>query len=161
MPLSKFFFISILISTLQFSNTFAESISEDSPQTLTDLLSPHWPYKAFLAIPDINSIKPRLALTINSEGRIIGRSRCVEIDRLEQKRIFDSLAKMKNEQLHRVACMAMKLAIKKIDFLPIFEKLEPGEEILLKFDFSKGIVSSSKSFFQPIQIGSENTENSG
>ena len=58
---------------------------------------------------------------------------------------------MKNEQLHRVACKAMKLAIRKIDYLPIFEKLNPDEEILLKFNFSNGIVSSSKSIYVPVQ----------
>ena len=45
----------------------------------------------------------------------------------------------------------MKLAIRKIDYLPIFEKLNPDEEILLKFNFSKGIVSSSKSIYVPVQ----------
>ena len=33
----------------------------------------------------------------------------------------------------------------------IFEKLDPDEEILLKFNFSKGIVSSSKSIYVPVQ----------
>ena len=45
----------------------------------------------------------------------------------------------------------MKLAIRKIDYLPIFEKLNLDEEILLKFNFSKGIVSSSKSIYVPVQ----------
>jgi hypothetical protein len=58
---------------------------------------------------------------------------------------------MQNEQLHRVACKAMKLAIKKIDYLPIFEKLNPDEEILLKFNFSKGIVSSFKSIYKQVE----------
>ena len=58
---------------------------------------------------------------------------------------------MKNEQLHRLACKSIKLAIREIDYLPFFEKLNSDEEILLKFDFSKGIVSSSKSIYVPVQ----------
>ena len=92
---------------------------------------------------------------------IIGRSRCLEIDNLEQRRIYDPLAKMKNEQLHRVACKSMKLAIKNIDYLPIFEKLDPDEEILIKFNFSKGVVSSSKSMIEPALVDPGKIENSG
>ena len=55
----------------------------------------------------------------------------------------------------------MKKAIKKIDYLPIFEILESDEEILLKFDFSEGIVSSSKRVIERIQVEPENSENSG
>ncbi len=161
MSLSKMFFLVFFVSFLPFSNLFAESNSESSPKSLTDLLRPHWPYKAFWAIPAIDSIKPRLALKTNLDGQIIGRSRCLEIDNLEQRRVYNRLAKMTNEQLHRVACKAMKMAIKNVDSLPIFEKLNPSEEILLKFDFSKGIVSSSKNVVQPIQVESEDTENSG
>ena len=161
MSIYKKFIIFTLIIMASFSNVFAESNSEESPKSLTDLFRPHWPYKAFWAIPKINSIKPSLALKTNSKGMIIGRSRSVEIDRLEQRRIFNPLAKMSNEQLHRVACIAMKMAIKNLDQLPIYEKLNPGEEILLKFDFSEGIVSSSKIFFEPIQVEPENIENSG
>ena len=67
---------------------------------------------------------------------------------------------MVNEQLHRVACKSMKLAIKNIDDLPIYETLMPGEEILLRFNFSEGIVSSSKRMFEPIQV-EETIESSG
>jgi hypothetical protein len=122
---------------------------------------PKWPYQAFWAIPLIDQIKPRLALKTSSDGRILGRSRCLEVDNLEQRRLYNKLAKMQNEQLHRVACKAMKLAIKKIDYLPIFEKLNPDEEILLKFNFSKGIVSSSKSIYNQVEPPEpENKENS-
>ena len=108
-------------------------MGETSNKSLTEIFKPHWPYEAFWAIPLIDQIKPRLALKTASDGRIVGRSRCVEIDNLEQRRLYNKLAKMNNEQLHRVACKAMKLAIREIDYLPIFEKLDPDEEILLKF----------------------------
>ncbi len=149
------------IGILSFYNGFSESVAEELPKSLTDLFRPHWPYKAFWAIPGIDYLKPRLVLKTNSEGRIIGRSRCLEIDNLEQIRIFDPLAKITNEQLHRVACKSMKKAIKKIDYLPIFVILESDEEILLKFDFSEGIVSSSKRVIERIQVEPENSENSG
>tara|TARA_B100001094_G_scaffold303840_1_gene332277 strand:- start:414 stop:896 length:483 start_codon:yes stop_codon:yes gene_type:complete len=156
----KFLLFAVLISTVNVSHVIAEADSGDSPKSLTDLFRPHWSYTAFWAIPSIDKINPRLAIKINLEGKIIGRSRCYEVDRLEQRRIFNPLAKMVNEQLHRVACKSMKLAIKKIDDLPIYEALLPGEEILLRFDFSQGIVSSSKKMFEPIQI-EETSESSG
>lgn len=140
-------YLGILISTFSVSAVLGET----SNKSLTEIFKPHWPYEAFWAIPLIDQIKPRLALKTASDGRIVGRSRCVEIDNLEQRRLYNKLAKMNNEQLHRVACKAMKLAIREIDYLPIFEKLDPDEEILLKFSFSKGIVSSSKSIYVPIQ----------
>ena len=140
-------YLGILISTF---SVFAV-LGETSNKSLTEIFKPHWPYEAFWAIPLIDQIKPRLALKTASDGRIVGRSRCVEIDNLEQRRLYNKLAKMNNEQLHRVACKAMKLAIREIDYLPIFEKLDSNEEILLKFDFSKGIVSSSKSIYVPVE----------
>ena len=140
-------YLGIIISTF---SVFAV-LGETSNRSLTEIFKPHWPYEAFWAIPLIDQIKPRLALKTASDGRIVGRSRCVEIDNLEQRRLYNKLAKMNNEQLHRVACKAMKLAIREIDYLPIFEKLDPDEEILLKFNFSKGIVSSSKSIYVPVQ----------
>ena len=159
-PSRKFIAVAFLTFAC-FSNGFAETVSEDEPKSLTELFESHWHYKAFWAIPEINTINPRLALKTNSEGMIIGRSRCLEIDNLEQRRIYDPLAKMKNEQLHRVACKSMKLAIKNIDYLPIFEKLDPDEEILIKFNFSKGIVSSSKSTIEPAPVDPGKIENSG
>ena len=140
-------YLGILISTFTFVAVFGET----SNKSLTEIFRPYWPYEAFWAIPLIDQIKPRLALKTASDGRIVGRSRCVEVDNLEQRRLYNKLAKMNNEQLHRVACKSMKLAIREIDYLPIFEKLDSDEEILLKFDFSKGIVSSSKSIYIPVQ----------
>ena len=148
------FFVGLLCLILSLSST----IAENSNKSLTQIFKPYWPYEAFWAIPLIDKIKPRLALKTASDGRIIGRSRCVEVDNLDQRRQFNKLAKMKNEQLHRVACKAMKLAIRKIDYLPIFEKLDPDEEILLKFNFSNGIVSSSKGIYKPFEPEKE-TEN--
>ena len=156
----KLFLFAVLISTVPGSHVIAEAYSGNTPKSLTDLIRPHWSYTAFWAIPSIDKINPRLAIKINSEGKIIGRSRCYEIERLEQRRIFNPLAKMVNEQLHRVACKSMKLAIKNVDDLPIYETLLPGEEILLRFDFSEGIVSSSKRMFEPIQV-EETSESSG
>ena len=154
--LSVFFGIFFLFSSL------SSTIAENSNKSLTEIFRPYWPYEAFWAIPLIDQIKPRLALKTASDGRIIGRSRCVEVDNLDQRRQFNKLAKMKNEQLHRVACKAMKLAIRKIDYLPIFEKLDHNEEILLKFNFSNGIVSSSKGIYKPVEPEkeTENLENS-
>ena len=155
-------FVTVAFLTIAwFSNGFAQSVSEDEPKSLTELFESHWHYKAFWAIPEINTINPRLALKTNSEGMIIGRSRCLEIDNLEQRRINDPLAKMKNEQLHRVACKSMKLAIKNIDYLPIFEKLDSNEEILIKFNFSKGVVSSSKRLIEPDIVDPGKIDNSG
>ena len=156
----KIVLIAVLMNLAPVNYVIAGSDTIDSPKSLTDLFRPYWSYKAFWAIPSIDKINPRLAFKINSEGRIIGRSRCYEIDRLEQRRIFDPLAKMVNEQLHRVACKSMKLAIKNIDDLPIYETLAPGEEILLKFDFSEGIVSSSKKMYEAIQLPEITGENS-
>ncbi len=147
----KKFISNILCVLLLFTFSVFSALGDSSKKSLTEIFKPYWPYEAFWAIPLIDQIKPRLALKTSSDGRIIGRSRCVEIDNLDQRRIYNKLAKMKNEQLHRVACKAMKLAIKKIDYLPIFEKLNPDEEILLKFNFSKGIVSSSKSIYKPVE----------
>ena len=141
------FFVGLLILV----SSFYSAIAENSNKSLTEIFKPYWPYEAFWAIPLIDQIKPRLALKTASDGRIIGRTRCLEIDNLDQRRQYNKLAKMKNEQLHRVACKAMKLAIRKIDYLPIFEKLDPDEEILLKFNFSKGIVSSSKGIYKPVE----------
>ena len=141
------FFVGLLILI----SSFYSAIAENSNKSLTEIFRPYWPYEAFWAIPLIDQIKPRLALKTASDGRIIGRTRCLEIDNLDQRRQYNKLAKMKNEQLHRVACKAMKLAIRKIDYLPIFEKLDPDEEILLKFNFSNGIVSSSKGIYKPVQ----------
>ena len=154
--LSVFFGLFFLFSSL------SSTIAENSNKSLTEIFRPYWPYEAFWAIPLIDQIKPRLALKTASDGRIIGRSRCVEVDNLDQRRQFNKLAKMKNEQLHRVACKAMKLAIRKIDYLPIFEKLDYNEEILLKFNFSNGIVSSSKGIYKPVEPEkeTENLENS-
>lgn len=154
--LSVFFGLFFLFSSL------SSTIAENSNKSLTEIFRPYWPYEAFWAIPLIDQIKPRLALKTASDGRIIGRSRCVEVDNLDQRRQFNKLAKMKNEQLHRVACKAMKLAIRKIDYLPIFEKLDHNEEILLKFNFSNGIVSSSKGIYKPVEPEkeTENLENS-
>ena len=154
--LSIFFGLFFLFSSL------SSTIAENSNKSLTEIFRPYWPYEAFWAIPLIDQIKPRLALKTASDGRIIGRSRCVEVDNLDQRRQFNKLAKMKNEQLHRVACKAMKLAIRKIDYLPIFEKLDHNEEILLKFNFSSGIVSSSKGIYKPVEPEkeTENLENS-
>ncbi len=160
MSLYRKIFVLTFIGILFFYSGYSKSVAEDSPKSLTDLFKPYWPYKTFWAIPGIDNLKPRLALKINSEGRIIGRSRCLEIDNLEQRRIYDPLAKMTNEQIHRVACKSMKMAIREIDYLPIFETLETDEEILLKFDFSEGIVSSSKRTIQQIQVEPENSENS-
>ena len=154
-------FILVFVGILTFYNGFSESFAEESPKSLTDLFRPHWPYKAFWAIPGIDYLKPRLVLKINSEGRIMGRIRCLEIDNLDQRRILDPLAKMTNEQLHRVACKSMKKAIKEIDYLPIIEIPEPDEEILIKFNFSEGIVSSSKRLIERVQVVPENSENSG
>jgi hypothetical protein len=143
--------LSFFVGLLCLISSLSSTLAENSNKSLTEIFKPYWPYEAFWAIPLIDQIKPRLALKTASDGRIIGRSRCVEVDNLDQRRQFNKLAKMKNEQLHRVACKAMKLAIRKIDYLPIFEKLDPDEEILLKFNFSKGIVSSSKSIYVPVQ----------
>ena len=146
----KNFILSIYLGIIISAFTFFTVLGETSNKSLTEIFRPHWPYEAFWAIPLIDQIKPRLALKTAADGRIVGRSRCVEIDNLDQRRLYNKLAKMKNEQLHRVACKAMKLAIRKIDYLPIFEKLDSDEEILLKFNFSKGIVSSSKSIYEPV-----------
>ena len=140
-------YLGILISTFSVFAVFGET----SNKSLTEIFKPHWPYEAFWAIPLIDQINPRLAIKTATDGRIVGRSRCVEVYNLEQRRLYNKLAKMKNEQLHRVACKSMKLAIREIDYLPIFEKLDSDEEILLKFNFSKGIVSSSKSIYVPVQ----------
>jgi len=157
----KNFILSIYLGIIISAFTFFTVLGETSNKSLTEIFRPHWPYEAFWAIPLIDQIKPRLALKTASDGRIVGRSRCVEIDNLDQRRLYNKLAKMKNEQLHRVACKAMKLAIRKIDYLPIFEKLDSDEEILLKFNFSKGIVSSSKSIYEPVvSPEAENKENS-
>ena len=147
----KNFIFSIYLGILILTFSFFAVFGETSNKSLTEIFKPHWPYEAFWAIPLIDQIKPRLALKTASDGRIIGRTRCLEIDNLDQRRQYNKLAKMKNEQLHRVACKAMKLAIRKIDYLPIFEKLDPDEEILLKFNFSNGIVSSSKGIYKPVQ----------
>ena len=127
-------YLGILISTFSVFAVFGET----SNKSLTEIFKPHWPYKAFWAIPSIDQIKPRLAIKTATDGRIVGRSRCVEVYNLEQRRLYNKLA-------------TMKLAIREIDFLPIFEKLDSDEEILLKFNFSKGIVSSSKSIYVPVQ----------
>ena len=157
----KKFILSIYLGVLISFFTFFIALGENSNKSLTEIFRPYWPYEAFWAIPLIDQIKPRLALKTASDGRIVGRSRCVEIDNLEQRRLYNKLAKIKNEQLHRVACKAMKLAIRNIDYLPIFEKLDPDEEILLKFNFSNGIVSSSKSIYKPVEPPeTENSENS-
>ena len=142
---------SFFVGLLFLISSFYSAIAENSNKSLTEIFRPYWPYEAFWAIPLIDQIKPRLALKTASDGRIIGRTRCLEIDNLDQRRQYNKLVKMKNEQLHRVACKAMKLAIRKIDYLPIFEKLDPDEEILLKFNFSNGIVSSSKGIYKPVQ----------
>ena len=147
----KNFILSIYLAILISTFTFVAVFGETSNKSLTEIFKPYWPYEAFWAIPLIDQIKPRLALKTASDGRIFGRSRCVEVDNLEQRRLYNKLAKMKNEQLHRVACKSMKLAIREIDYLPIFEKLNSDEEILLKFDFSKGIVSSSKSLYELVE----------
>ena len=147
----KNFICSIYLGILISTSTFVAVFGETSNKSLTEIFKPHWPYEAFWAIPLIDQIKPRLALKTASDGRIVGRSRCFEVDNLEQRRLYNKLAKMKNEQLHRVACKSMKLAIREIDYLPIFEKLDSDEEILLKFNFSKGIVSSSKSIYVPVE----------
>ena len=142
---------SFFVGLLFLISSFYSAIAENSNKSLTEIFKPHWPHEAFWAIPSIDQIKPRLAIKTATDGRIVGRSRCVEVYNLEQRRLYNKLAKMKNEQLHRVACKAMKLAIREIDYLPIFEKLDSDEEILLKFNFSKGIVSSSKSIYVPVQ----------
>ena len=72
-------YLGILISIFSVFTVFGET----SNKSLTEIFKPHWPYEAFWAIPSIDRIKPRLALKTGSDGRIVGRSRCVELDNLE------------------------------------------------------------------------------
>ena len=119
----KNFIFSIYLGILVLTFSVFAVFGETSNKSLTEIFKPQWPHEAFWAIPSIDQIKPRLAIKTATDGRIVGRSRCVEVDNLEQRRLYNKLAKMKNEQLHRVACKSMKLAIREIDYLPIFENI--------------------------------------
>ena len=49
-------------------------------EELTEIFQEFWPYKAFLAIPRINEIAPRLIIPIDSFGKVQEGSRCAEVD---------------------------------------------------------------------------------
>jgi hypothetical protein len=145
-------FRGLLIIGIFFNVSFALSEQTLPKESVTQTLRSHWPYQAFLAIPKISSLRSNLGVKVSSDGKILGSVRCIEIDELEQKRMFEPKTKIKREGIQRAACKAMKLAISKVKRLPISVELEFNEEIVLNFNFSTGVVSSRRAFIKAVII---------
>ena len=152
MMMNKNVFKICLIFSVLFNFSYLSAEQLKTQKSLTETLRAYWPHKAFLAIPRISSLKPRLGLKISMNGEVLGGIRCIEIDELEQKRLFKPKTKMDREEIYRAACDSMLLAIKAVKVLPISADLGPSEEIVLQFDFSQGVVSSTKSRINPVII---------
>ena len=124
---------------------FAPSISGAQQKTfgeeLTEIFQEFWPYKAFLAIPKINEITPRLIIPIDSFGKVQEGARCAEVDDLDLLRELNPKAILPRENLYRLSCKSLLTAISKIQDLPVPRKgFTDDSNLVLKFYFGTGIV---------------------
>ena len=83
-------------------------------EELTEIFQEVWPYKAFLAIPKINEIAPRLIIPIDSFGKVQEGARCAEVDDLDLLRELNPKAILPRENLYRLSCKSLLTAISKI-----------------------------------------------
>lgn len=110
-------------------------------EELTKIFQEVWPYKAFLAIPSIKEISPRLIIPINSDGIVKEGTRCAEVDDLDMLREINPKAVLPKENLYRLSCKSLLAAIDKIAAIPIPRNgfLE-DTTLVLKFYFGTGTV---------------------
>ena len=124
-------FISISASAQQ--RTFSEE--------LTEVFGKVWPYEAFLAIPKIGEIAPRLIIPVDSVGKIKEGARCAEVDDLDLLRELNPKAILPRENLYRLSCRTLLMSLSKIKDIPIPRHGFSDESILvLKFYFGTGKV---------------------
>ncbi len=130
-------FFTIIICSSNIVNAQQKTFGEE----LTEIFQEHWPYKAFLAIPKINDITPRLIIPIDSFGKVKEGSRCAEVDDLDLLRELNPKAVLPREKLYRLSCKALLTAIGKIDTLPIPRNgFKEKSNLVLKFYFGTGEV---------------------
>lgn len=121
--------------------SFANEVDEHINKKTTDLLTPNWPFEAFLAIPRIAEMKPILAIEISKEEQILVSANCIEIYYLELKKKFEPNAILERESLHNLLCKAMKRAVQKTDKLLVIKNFINYDSVGLSFDFFNGLIS--------------------
>ena len=127
-----FFFVSMFIPSLSLG--FEKSLNSK----LTDLISPNWPYEAFLAIPRISEMRPTLSIEISAEDQTFLTPHCVELFYLELQQQFEPEASLERESLHHLLCRAMKRAIKKTPDALLLKYFRGSNSFALSFDFFAG-----------------------
>ncbi len=135
----------ILVFLFLASALFCPGISSAQQKTfgeeLTEIFHEFWPYKAFLAIPRISEISPRLIIPVNSVGEVQEGSRCAEVDDLDLLREINPKAILPREKLYRLSCESLLMAISKIEELPIPRNgFTDNSSLVLKFFFGNGRV---------------------
>ena len=110
-------------------------------EELTKIFQEVWPYKAFLAIPSIKEISPRLIIPINIDGIVKEGTRCAEVDDLDMLREINPKAVLPKENLYRLSCKSLLAAIDKIATIPIPRNgFSEDTTLVLKFYFGTGTV---------------------
>ncbi len=110
-------------------------------EELTKIFQDVWPYKAFLAIPRIKEISPRLIIPIDSDGIVKEGTRCAEVDDLDMLREINPKALLPKENLYRLSCKSLLTAIDKIEEVPIPRNgFSNDTRLVLKFYFGTGKV---------------------
>ena len=103
-------------------------------EELTQIFQEVWPYKAFLAIPRIKEISPRLIIPIDSDGMVKEGTRCAEVDDLDMLREINPKAVLPKENLYRLSCKSLLTAIDKIEEIPIPRNgFSKDTKLVLKF----------------------------
>ena len=110
-------------------------------EELTRIFQEVWPYKAFLAIPRIKEISPRLIIPIDSDGIVKEGTRCAEVDDLDMLREINPKALLPKENLYRLSCKSLLTAVDKIEEVPIPRNgFSKDTRLVLKFYFGTGKV---------------------
>lgn len=110
-------------------------------QELTEMFQKVWPYEAFLAIPRISEIAPRVIIPVDSLGKIREGSRCAEVDDLDLLRELNPKAILPREYLYRLSCRSLLTAVNKIEKLPVPRNgFSDDSQLVLKFYFGNGKV---------------------
>ena len=124
-----------------FASGIAGAQQKTFGEELTEIFQEVWPYKAFLAIPKINEIAPRLIIPIDSFGKVQEGARCAEVDDLDLLRELNPKAILPREHLYRLSCKSLLTAISKIEDLPVPRNgFTDDSSLVLKFYFGTGIV---------------------
>ena len=134
--------LTLLLVTIGF--LFATSLYAQQKtfgEELTQIFQEVWPYKAFLAIPRIKEISPRLIIPIDSDGVVKEGTRCAEVDDLDMLREINPKAVLPKENLFRLSCKSLLTAVDKIEEIPIPRNgFSEDTRLVLKFYFGTGKV---------------------